>query len=498
MLYRFGDFTLDTDGAELRRGGEPVATEPQVIGLLGYLAENRDRIISKDEMIEAMWNGRIVSDATLNSRINSVRRAVGDSGKAQSVIRTHSKQGYRFVANVEAGAVPDRSAEKPSIAVLPFANLSGDPAEDYFADGITEDIITGLSAYHALQVIARNSSFAFKGQDKSVQTIGAQLNVQYLVEGSVRKSGSRVRITARLADVANGNEIWSQRYDRNFEDIFAVQDEVTESVVAILPSRLQAADLARAKRKNTSNMAAYDYLLRGIDHYYKETREDNARALEYLEKSIDLDPNYAQARAWLACTLGQGKYREFFKENIDDRGLELVNQARDLDENDSEVFRILSAMHTNMGKHVEADGFLERAIALNPNDPRILCQKCESLIWRGWPGDGLQWLEAAKRRDPNMEEPWWRLSGRANFELKNYATALEHLSQIRHMRLIDRAFLVATFAYMGQSTEAATAAENIAEFAPEFGVAKFVSSQPFASQENRDHLAAGLVKAGMG
>jgi adenylate cyclase len=498
MLYRFGDFTLDRDGAELRRAGEPVATEPQVIGLLSYLVENRDRVISKDELIEAVWNGRIVSDATLNSRINSVRRAVGDSGKAQSVNRTHSKQGYRFVANLQSDMTLEISADKPSIAVLPFANLPDDPADEYFADGITEDIITSLSAYHALRVIARNSSFAYRRQDKSVQEIGAALDVQYLVEGSVRKNGNRVRVTARLADVATGAEIWSQRYDRELEDIFAVQDEVTESVVAILPDRLQAADLARAKRKNTGNMAAYDYLLRGVDHYYKETREDNARAADYLEQAIALDPNYAQALAWLACTLGQGKYRGYFEEDIDERGHDLITRAQDLDGNDSEVYRILAAIHTNMGKHAEADRFLERAIVLNSNDPKVLCQKCDTLIWMGNALEALQWLEAAKRRDPNMDDPWWRLSGRANFELKNYQPAHEALGRVRFMRPMDRACLAASYAYFGRSAEAKSVAAEIIEIAPKFDVTKFVNSQPFFSQESRDHLAEGLRKAGLG
>lgn len=497
MLYRFGEFTLDIDGIELRRAGEPVDTEPQVIRLLAYLAENRDRVVSKDELIEAVWHGRIVSDATLNSRISSVRRAVGDTGKVQSVIRTFSKQGYRFVTGLETVSVPDASAEKPTIAVLPFDNLSGDPTEDYFADGITEDIITGLSAYHALLVIARNSSFAFKGQAETVKEIGRALNVQYVVEGSVRKSGKMVRITARLAHVASGCEIWSQRYDREFEDIFVVQDEVTESVVAILPNRLQAAELARANKKKTSNMVAYDFVLQGVDHYYKNTRDDNAYAIGMLEKAIELDPSYAQAYAWLACVLGQGKYHGYYEEDIDGKALELIERARDLDNNDSEVYRILGAIHTNMGKHDEAEIFLDRAIALNPNDPKILCQMCETLIWKCRPSDGLKWLEVAKRRDPMMQDPWWRLSGRAKFELKDYEGALAALARVRHTRQIDRACMVAAFAYLGQETEAISTGSDIVQAEPDFGVAAFVNSQPFFSQKSRDHLAEGLLKAGM-
>ncbi len=497
MLYRFGEFTLDTDGEQLRRTGDLVDTEPQVIRLLKYLAENRDRVISKNELIEVIWNGRIVSDATLNSRINSVRRAVGDTGKVQAVIRTYSKQGYQFVTKLEKNGGPRKSGQKPSIAVLPFDNLSDDPTEEYFADGITEDIITGLSAFHALRVISRNSSFAFKHQSKSTQEVGDALNVQYLVEGSVRKSGHKIRITAHLVDVASGSEIWSQRYDRDFKEIFAVQDEVTESVVAILPNRLQAADLVRAKRKNTDNMVAYDYVLRGVDHYHKLTPEDNARAIKHLEKAIELDPNYAQAFAWLACILGQGKSQGYYEEDIDHKGLELIKRARDLDDNDSEIFRIMASIQTSLGEHGEADINLERAIALNPNDPRILCLKCESLIWKGRASEGLSWLEAAKRRDLNMEQSWWRLLGRAKFELKDYEAAYEALNRIRNFRLIDRACLAASFAFAEKIKEATAAAAIISEIEPEFGIAEFVKTLPYLSRDSREHLAHGLRKAGL-
>jgi len=497
MIYRFKEFTLDVGNAQLRRADAGIDTEPQVIALLIYLAENRDRVISKDELIDVVWNGRIVSDATLNSRISSARRAVGDTGKNQTIIRTYSKQGYQFVAELESNSAPPKSTEKPSIAVLPFDDLSDDPSEEYFADGITEDLITGLSAYHALRIIARSSSFTFKHQSKSIQKIGAALNVQYLVEGSVRKSGDQIRITARLVEAASGSEIWSQRYDREFKDIFAIQDEVTNSVAAILPARLQAADLVRAKRKNTGNMLAYDYLLRGVDHYHKITPENNAQAIALLEKAIMLDPNYAQAFAWLACVLGQGKYQGYFEEDIDEQALELIKKAGELDGNDSEVFRILAAIETNMGEQTQADISLERAIALNPNDPRVLCQKSEQLILGSQPGEGLLWLDAVKNRDPMIGETWWRIFGRAKFELKDYEAAFEALGRVRNFRLIDRACLAASFAFVERMTDAKLAVADIIRIEPEFSITEFVKTQPYSFEKSRKHLADGLRKAGL-
>lgn len=208
--------------SRLARAGIPVDTEPQVVRLLAHLLENRDRLVSKDELIDAVWNGRIVSDATLNSRINSARRAVEDDGKTQWAIRTYSKQGYQFIADVYLEGEADDLGDRPSIVVLPFENLGGPQSEDYSANGLTDDVITGLSAFHSIRVTARNSAFAFSKRNVSADEIARDLAVQYIVTGSIRKTGSRVRINVRLADVRSDTEIWTQRYDRQFEDVFEV------------------------------------------------------------------------------------------------------------------------------------------------------------------------------------------------------------------------------------------------------------------------------------
>jgi TolB-like protein len=360
VIFRFGNFQLDTRIKELHRDEAPVAIVPQAFDALLLLIENRDRLVSKDDLIENVWDGRIVSEAALSSCINAVRRAVGDDGKRQEVIRTLPRRGFRFVQSVEVigdtlpfvveGDVlsPDRGPrsswagselifpDKPSIAVLPFANMSGDPEQAYFSDGITEDIITELSRFRTLFVIARNSSFTFREKDVDVREVGQRLGVQYVIEGSVRKGTNRVRVTAQLADADTGHHLWAERYDRELEDIFAVQDEITQTIVSILPGRLEDAGRARAQRKRTANMTAYDLVLLGMEQFRLLTRDSNHEARELFRKAVELDPQYARAHANLAWTHVADV---FMLDRWSGKALELalkgIETALDLDDDDS-------------------------------------------------------------------------------------------------------------------------------------------------------------------
>jgi TolB-like protein len=318
VKFAFDDHTLDTSRRELRRQGEPIAVEPQVFDLLVYLIEHRDRVVSKDDLIGAVWGGRIVSESTLTSRINAARKAIGDRGDKQELIRTIARKGLRFVgearsADVEpadARALPPGQvrepltpvADRPAIAVLPFINMSGDPEQEYFSDGITEDIITALSKLRWFFVIARNSSFIYKGKAVHLKQVAEELAVDYVIEGSVRKIGDRVRITAQLNDVVTGSHIWAEHYDRDLADVFAVQDEITESIVAAIQPHLFAAENFRARRKSPENMDAWDLLMRALSHYWRVTRQDNLVAQALLEKAIAIDPSYGKALGVLAAS----------------------------------------------------------------------------------------------------------------------------------------------------------------------------------------------------
>ena len=264
-----------------------------------------------------------MSDSTLTSRINAARKAVGDNGKDQKLIRTIARKGLRFVGDVrtqsngasaehvtasppdenrDAARSPLQLPDRPAIAVLPFTNMSGDPEQEYFSDGISEDIITALSKLRWFFVIARNSSFTYKGKSVHMKQVAEELGVGYVVEGSVRKGGDRVRITAQLNDVTTGSHIWAERYDRDIADVFAVQDEITEAIVAAIEPQIYAAENFRAQRKPPDSMDAWDLVMRALSHYWRVTRQDNVVAQALLEKATAIDPNYGQAHGVLAAS----------------------------------------------------------------------------------------------------------------------------------------------------------------------------------------------------
>src|SRR5216117_1717173 len=315
VLFQFDKFLLDTDRRELRGGnGGVVHVEPQVFDLLLHLVQNTNRVVTKDELIERVWNGRVVSDAALNSRINAARRAIGDSGEKQAIIRTVQRRGFLLAADVTtrasgAAAANQRNAraegaspglalpDKPSIAVLPFQNLSGDPAQDYFADGMVEDIITALSRFKALFVIARNSSFTFKGKAVDIKEVGRRLGVRYVLEGSVRKAEGKVRISGQLIDAITGAHIWADRFERDLTDVFALQDEVTAAVVSAIQPKLLETEIAMSMRRRSENLTAYDFYLRAMQQYYLTTREGLAEAMGLAHRALELDPRFGVVAA---------------------------------------------------------------------------------------------------------------------------------------------------------------------------------------------------------
>jgi len=328
VRFLFTNHVLDIDRRELSCAGQRIALEPQVFDLLFYLVQNSDRVVSKDELFDNVWDGRIVSESTLTSRINAVRKAVNDNGRDQQLVRTVARKGFRFVGEVQAQTAEAKPAplaspmahdadhprlvlpvlDRTAIAVLPFVNMSGQIGQEYFSDGISEDIITALSKLRWFYVIARNSSFVYKDKPVHLKQIGEELGVGYVVEGGVRKDGDRVRITAQLNDVATGSHIWAERYDRSLADVFGVQDEITQSIVAAIEPQLYAAENFRAQRKAPDSMDAWDLVMRGLSHYWRVTRQDNVAAQALLEKAIKIDPRYGQALGVLATSHSFGAH----------------------------------------------------------------------------------------------------------------------------------------------------------------------------------------------
>jgi adenylate cyclase len=385
---------------------------------------------------------------------------------------------------------------KPSVAVLPFDNMSGDVAQDFFADGITEDIITELSRFPGLFVIARNSSFTYKGRPVRVQDAARELGVHYVLEGSIRKSGNRVRITGQLVDGETGVHLWAQRYDREIVDIFEIQDEIGRIIAATLSGRLEAAHAARVAKKPTENMAAYEYVLAAKVLHHRGEREDNAEAQRLIDRAIAADPNYAAAHAWKGCILGQAWLRGFGSADIlMTTGQEALKTAIALDPNDLEANRVLCEALMYRGVLEDARRHHDRAFAANPNDPRIVAQKGELLTWLGQAGEAEEWLRASMRLDPFGAHTRAHLLGRALYAQGKYREAIEAYAGNPEPRWAHRAELAAARAQAGDAAAAAVA--EVKRLNPEFSAAGYVQSLPFARDEDRARLTEGLAKAGL-
>ena len=396
-------------------------------------------------------------------------------------------------------AVATAMSKKPSIAVLPLVNMSGDPEQEFFADGLTEDIITELSRFHDLLVISRNSTFVHKGKAVKVQEVAREFGVEYVLEGSVRKAGDRIRVTVQLIDAETDRHIWAERYDRELEDIFAIQDEMTRAIVATLPGRVEAATHDRAKRKPTDNMAAYECVLAAKVLHHRSVRQDNAEAQRLLDRALALDPNYAHAHAWKACVLGQMWVYDWCADRdatLQQVGAELET-ALALDDNDADVHRILAALNLTRDDHDKAAYHQERALALNPNYDLVVVQQGELLTWLGRPEEGIDWIKKAMRLNPCHPERFWSHLGRACYCAEKYAEAAEAFSRITRPDHTHHAFLAATFAQMGSAVAAAAHAAEVLKREPKFSVAAYLATQHYKHVVDRQRHEAGLLKAGL-
>jgi adenylate cyclase len=450
--------------------------------------------------------GICVSGAVHDQLGSKVEVKFEDLGEQQVKNIERAIRIYRVVldeADAARTAVPSarrsETAEPPSIAVLPFANMSGEADQEFFADGLTEDIITELSRFKEFLVISRNSTFVHKGKAVNVQEVARSLNVNYVVEGSVRKAGNRVRITVQLIDAARDHHIWAERYDRDLEDIFAIQDEVTSSIAATLPGRLEAASHDRIKRKTTDNMAAYELVMTAKILHHRSRVEDNVAAQRLIDQAIALDPDYAHAHAWKACIVGQAWVYSWCADR--DAAWQTVNDELEIalaqDDNDADVHRILAAVHLSRGDHDGAEYHQQRGLALNPNYDLIVVQQGELYTWLGLPEKGVEWIRKAMRLNPHHPERFWNHLGRAYFVARNYGEAANAFRRIGQLDKFHHAFLAACAAMQGEETTAASHAQSVLASDPQFTVAAYLETLHYRLDSDLAHHREALLKAGL-
>ncbi|HXZ87362.1 MAG TPA: adenylate/guanylate cyclase domain-containing protein [Candidatus Binataceae bacterium] len=486
----------EVEGLRLRIGvhqGEVVAEGDDLFGD-GIIVAARLEPLAED-------GGIVISSRVKEDASGKIALEVDDLGEPPLKNVAAHVRVYR-VRTIGAGmtADPAPGLAKPSILVLPFTNMSGAAEQEFFADGLTEDILTDLSRFRELFVISRNTSFKFKGQAVDVKKVARELGVQYVVEGSVRRSGNRVRVTVQLIDAESDHHIWAERYDRDLEDIFAIQDEVTSAIVATLPGRMEAAARSRTERKPPANMASYECVLQAKILHHRSSRDDNLRALSFIRRAIELDPRYAHARAWHACILGQQlgygwcTDRAALESEIE-RELQV---ALGLDENDSDVHRILAAVAVMRKDFDKAVHHQQRALTLNANDDLIVVQQGEIMTWLGQGEEGIEWIRKAMRLNPYHPERFWSHLARAQFVAKRYADAVESMRHLAAPDGLQHALLAACYAQMSDVERAIMHAAEVSKRIPGFATHEHcLPTLHYQREADLAHHLDALRKAGL-
>ncbi len=522
MLYLFEDFTLDTDKRELRQADVLVSLEPQVFDLLALLIRFRDRVVSRDEMIDGVWQGRIVSESTLSSRINAARTAIGDSGEVQRLIKTLKRKGIRFVGKVQeqhaaptaqqAPAIQSQevsahlpAADGPSIAVLPFTNMGGDAESDYFADGMAEEIITLLSRCGGLLVIARNSSFIYKGLAVDVRKVGRELGVGYVLEGSVRRSGDQLRITAQLIETEAGTHLWADRFDGGLSEVFGLQDRIAESAVAAIEPSLRIAEVERVRRKPPQSLAAYDLWLQALARAYEYTAPGMAGAIQCLERALAIDPNYALAMATAAFCHAQLYLHEqaHKRQSAKGDGLELAWRAVDLSKDDPNVQWMAAFAIWVLSQDAQpARELFRQSLLANPNSSLALAMA-------GWveavndnPAESRKLVERAMRLNPRHPHGWLMSMGMVftciaerNFE-EAATWAEKALAQNRRSPVILRSLVVA-LVHSGQVERATQVVQQLLAIEPQLTMRAWHAGLALRNENFIRMYADALRKAGV-
>jgi TolB-like protein len=506
-IHKFGPFRLDADAKILFCGAEPTVLGQRAVALLRLLLERAGTPVSKDALIEAAWPGLAIEDSNLTVQIAALRRVFEEVAGGASWIETLPRRGYRFVGPVVAPGDPPAEAnpqmspplalpDQPSIAVLPLSNLSGDPEQEYFADGMVDDIITGLSRIKWLFVIARNSTFTYKGRAVDVKQVGSDLGVRYVLEGSVRKANDRVRITGQLIDATTGAHVWAERYDRKFDDIFALQDEIALSVVGAIEPSLRRAEVERVSRKRPDSLDAYDLVLRSQSDVYSGMPERVTKALPLLTRALAFDPTYALAHAFAAMCHHCFFLRAGLHEENRVASIRHAQAAIMYGQDDAPALTF-AGFSIGMDGHDHAAAFaaFEAALAVSPSSALTYILGSVILAWSGEADRAIEWGERGMRLSPF--DPWafaaFHSLTLGYFHCGRYeeaANAAHKAVQSNPAHSISYMLLAAPLAKLGRLEEAEAAAARVLELQPAFQY-----SRQFVGVGCAPALAASLSEA---
>lgn len=494
--FAFGPFVLDSGAGTLLRNDDPVAVGHRGLKLLAALVGRPGEILGKAELMDAAWPGTAVEEGNLTVQIAQLRKLLGPAEGGGEWISTVPRVGYRFtgaIAPHRVDRMPRPLPDRPSIAVLPFVNVSSDPQQESFSDGLTEDLITDLSRMPGLFVIARNSVFAYKGRAADVRAIAEDLGVRYLLQGSARHAGGRVRINAQLVDARNGDHLWAERFDRSLDDIFAVQDEVAGKIVEALLGRLRAPP----PRNRPNNLEAYDLCVRArklIDDSPQTAREAHLM----LTRAVALDPHYAEAYRWLAMNHWMGWVHWGEPEEPARRlALALAEKAVAIDPNDAGCRWVLANLLAYERRFDEADAEFARAIALDPNEADTFATLSDILVLAGRIEEGLEQIRKAFRLNPYPASWYYLTLGQAQYAAGAYEAAVETLTRDETYRTGSRRFLAASLAQLGRLDEARAEVELFLVANPHFSTSQWAETEPFRDAATRAHFVEGYRKAGL-
>jgi len=519
MIYRLGDLTIDTGRQQVSRGIERVALPKLSYDLLLALVRAAPNVVSLDELMRLVWAGLIVSPETVSQRVKLLRDALEDDPRVPRYIGGLRGRGYHIVGAVEEiGDHPDTAPPTPisdsesdsvlpapaigpvriAICVLPFTNMSGNPEQEIFCDGFSQDIIIELARWRLLEVRSRLASFKYRGTVIPIARIARELNVRFVVEGSVRRLGDRIRITVQLIDATTGQQVWGDRYDRDAAEIFAVQDEVAQKIVSTLVGRVQATDADRARRKRPSSLEAYECVLRGNALPWDD-RASAAEATQLFEKAIQIDPGYGMAYGLLA-TMRVDAWENQTGDSTAylDEAYKLARRAVELDDSESTCHSLLAQVYLYRRAFEPALQHIRRAVELNPNNQWNLADMAYVLGYAGEAEEALAWSARAKEVDPYFDPPWfWRQKGRSYVVLGRYQEALTMFERIPLRTYYDAAYMAACHARLGNSDRARALVGECLESRPNFSIRRLLVTEPFKLSSDAENLAQSLRLAGL-